>query len=122
MRTLLLAMFASLLAMPAFAGEAPALAYMPVADPFKLPPGMNFGGVSGVAINSKGHIFVLHRGPGPLMEFTPEGAFVRAWGDQMFDRPHGLRIDAEDNIWTTDVATNLVMKFNPEGRLVLLLG
>jgi DNA-binding beta-propeller fold protein YncE len=121
MRTLLLVMLASLLAVPAVA-EPPALGYVAVADPFKLLPGMNFGGVSGVAINSKGHIFILHRGPGPLMEFTPEGAFVRAWGDQMFDRPHGLRIDAEDNIWTTDVGSNLVMKFNPEGRLVLVLG
>ena len=33
---------------------------------------MTFGGTSGVAINSKGHIFVLHRGPNPLMEFDAE--------------------------------------------------
>ena len=43
--------------------------YAAVPDDFKLPRGMNFGSVSGVAINSKGHIFLLHRGPGPLMDF-----------------------------------------------------
>ena len=96
--------------------------YVPVLDAFDLPPGMNFGSVSGVAINSKGHIFLLHRGPAPLMEFDAEGKFVRALGDGMFDRPHGLRIDAEDNIWTTDVAGHVVCKFNPAGRMQMVLG
>src|SRR5262249_47605855 len=72
----------------------PPLDYVPVADPFKLPDGMNFGRVSGVAINSKGHIFVLHRGPSPLMEFDADGNFVRGLGEGLFDRAHGLRIDA----------------------------
>ena len=54
----------------------PPLDYVPVADPFKLPDGMNFGGVSGVAINSRGHIFVLHRGPSPLMEFDADGVLL----------------------------------------------
>ncbi len=83
---------------------------------------MNFGGTSGVAFNSQGHIFVLHRGPLPLMEFDPDGNFVRGFGDGMFERPHGLRIDADDNIWATDVAANLVYKFNPQGRLTMVLG
>ena len=42
----------------------------------------------------RAHLFVLHRGPMPLMEFDPDGNFVRGWGDGLFDRPHGLRIDA----------------------------
>ena len=100
----------------------PPLDYVPVADPFKLPDGMNFGGVSGVAINSRGHIFVLHRGPSPLMEFDADGNFIRGLGEGLFDRPHGLRIDAEDNIWTTDVGGHVVYKFNPDGRIVMVLG
>jgi DNA-binding beta-propeller fold protein YncE len=96
--------------------------HIAVADAFTLPPGMNFGGVSGVAINSRGHVFVLHRGPQPLMEFDPDGGFVRALGDGLFDRPHGLRIDAEDNIWTTDVAGHVVCKFSPAGRILMVLG
>jgi DNA-binding beta-propeller fold protein YncE len=75
-----------------------------------------------VAINSKGHIFVLHRGPNPLMEFDANGKFIRALGEGLFDRPHGLRIDAQDNIWTTDARSHVVYKFSPEGRILLVLG
>src|SRR6266436_350842 len=102
--------------------ESPPLPYVAVAESFKLPPGMNFRGTSGVAFNSKGNIFVIHRGPMPVMEFDPDGNFIRGFGEGMFERSHGLRIDAQDNIWATDVASNLVYKFNPSGRLEMMLG
>ena len=98
------------------------LPYVAVPDFFKLPPGANFGGTAGVAFNSKGNIFVIHRGLMPLMEFDPDGHFIRGFGEGMFERSHGLRIDAQDNIWATDVAANLVYKFNPSGRLEMVLG
>ena len=100
----------------------PPLDYVAVPDSFTLPAGMTLGSTSGVAINSKGHIFILHRGPNPLMEFDPSGKFIRAFGAGFFDRPHGLRVDREDNIWATDVATHVVYKFSPEGRILLVLG
>jgi sugar lactone lactonase YvrE len=100
----------------------PPLDYVPVPESFKLPAGLNFGGTSGIAINSMGHIFVLHRGPMPLMEFDPDGSFIRGFGDGLFDRPHGLRIDARDNIWATDVAAHVGYKFDPTGRLEMVLG
>ena len=100
----------------------PPLDYVAVPDDFVLPPGMSFGATSGVAINSKGNIFVLSRGPNPLMEFDPAGKFIRGFGDGFFDRPHGLRIDAQDNIWTTDVASHVVYKMSPQGRIQLVLG
>jgi streptogramin lyase len=102
--------------------SASALPYVAVPDSFRLPPGMNFGGTSGVAFDSKGHIYVIHRGPMPLMEFDADGTFIRGFGDGLFERPHGLRIDAQDNIWATDVASNLVYKFNPAGRIEMVLG
>src|SRR3981189_2400153 len=102
--------------------EAPPLPYVAVAESFKLRPGANLGGTSGIAFNSKGNIFVIHRGPMPLMEFDPDGNFIRGFGDGLFDRPHGLRIDAQDNIWATDVASHVVYKFSPEGRILLVLG
>jgi DNA-binding beta-propeller fold protein YncE len=115
----LLAMTTLALAQPA---NVPDLDFLPVPESFSLPTGMNFGAVSGVAINSKGNIFVLNRGPNPLMEFDADGKFLRWFGQGMFDRPHGLRIDAEDNIWATDVGSHVVYKFNPQGRLVMVLG
>ena len=56
------------------------------------------------------------------MEFDRDGKFIRGFGDGFFDRPHGLRIDAQDNIWTTDVASHVVYKMNPQGRIQLMLG
>src|SRR3978361_437506 len=98
------------------------LPYVAVPESFELPPGANFRGPSGVAFNSRGNIFVLHRGPMPLMEFDPDGNFIRGLGDGLFERPHGLRIDAQDNIWATDIAAHLVYRFNPTGRLEMVLG
>jgi streptogramin lyase len=100
----------------------PDLGFAPAPDHFSLPEGMNFGLCSGVAVNSKDHIFVFNRGSHALMEFDPEGRFVRSLAQGIFTRPHGLRIDAEDNIWTTDGATHIVVKFNPRGRIELVLG
>src|SRR4026209_2333031 len=91
------------------------LDYIPLPEAFNLPAHANFGGTSGIAFNSKGNIFIIHRGPMPLMEFDPDGNFIRGFGDGLFERPHGLRIDAADNIWTTDVAGHVVYKFNPAG-------
>src|SRR3569623_1941522 len=58
----------------------------------------------------------------PLMEFDPDGYFIRGFGDGLFERPHGLRIAAGDNIWATDVAAGLGYKFAPSGRLAMVLG
>ncbi len=119
MRTAIAALLLLLASAFVFAqqSEGPDLGYVPVPDVFRLPPNANFGGVSGVAINSKGNIFVLNRGPQPLMEFDSNGRYIRGFGEGLFtNRAHGLRIDAEDNIWATDGASHIVIKFNPHGR------
>ena len=123
MKSFVVLLISSFLAVPASARvEAPPLDYVAVPDDFIMPPGMNMGSTSAVAINSKGNIFVLARGPNPVMEFDSSGKFIRAFGQGLFDRPHGLRIDSADNIWATDVASHVVYKFNPEGRIQMVLG
>lgn len=102
--------------------QAPEINYEPVPGFLDLPAGMNFGEVSGIAVNSKSHIYVFHRGDHSLMEFDPDGKFVRALGDGLFENPHGLRIDEDDSIWTTDLATHLVLKLSPEGKVLMVLG
>ncbi len=94
------------------------------ADPahLQLPEGYNFGEVTGVALRPNGHLLVFHRGPHPLLEFDSDGAFVREIGAGMFSSAHGLQVDRHGNIWTTDVGSHLVLKFNPEGRIVMVLG
>jgi DNA-binding beta-propeller fold protein YncE len=100
----------------------PRLNYEAVPDFFQLPPGEHFVEPAGVAVNSKGNIYVFHRGKHPLMEFDSAGKFVRSIADDLFVTAHTLRVDAEDNIWTTDVGAHVVLKLSPEGRVLLALG
>ncbi len=87
-----------------------------------LPPGWNFGEMAGVAADSKGHVFVFHRGRHPTIEFTSAGRMVRSWGDGMFIRPHAIRVDPEGNIWTVDNDTHQVLKMDPSGRVQMVFG
>jgi DNA-binding beta-propeller fold protein YncE len=100
----------------------PELPYRAVSDFFKLPNDWHPGEVSGVALNSKGHIFVFQRARPMLSEFNASGNFIREIGAGLFAHPHGLRIDSDDNIWTTDDGDHLVLKLSPEGRVLLVLG
>ena len=91
----------------------------------KLPPNLYFGESIGVATNSKGHVFVYDRGHETrLFEFDQTGKFLRFIGDGLygFAFAHVVRVDPQDNIWAIDEGTNMVIKFNPEGQVLMLLG
>src|SRR6478752_2437797 len=98
------------------------------ADPYrsvgflKFPAEVEVGAMSAVAIDADDHIFVLHRGEPPLVALDADGNFLRAWGQGLFKVPHGLRVDREGNIWTTDNGNHVLRKFNREGRLLTTLG
>jgi len=93
-------------------------------DFFKLPDNIWPAEAVGVAINKDGHIFLLNRGNHPLLEFGPDGSFIRSLGEgsPIFHAAHSVRFDAEDNMWLVDAANNLVVKFNPKRRIVQALG
>ncbi len=91
----------------------------------KLPAGLYMGEAMGVATNSKGHIFVFTRSANTrLFEFDQNGIFVREIGEGNygFEFAHSVRVDPQDNIWAVDEGTNMVIKFNPAGRIVMVLG
>src|SRR5260370_42307131 len=112
----------------------PEIHYRSVPDFLKLPPDLYFGEVPGVAVNSKGHIFVFSRGntTGPaygasaaqLLEFDANGKFVREIGHNLYawSFAHSVKVDPQDNIWVTDKGSDMVIKFNPEGRVVMVFG
>ena len=56
------------------------------------------------------------------MEFDSSGKFVRSIADDLFVTAHMVRVDPEDNIWTTDIGSHVVLKLSPEGRVLLALG
>ncbi|PYS49414.1 MAG: hypothetical protein DMG13_23495 [Acidobacteria bacterium] len=102
--------------------NAPELDYVAVPDPLTLPAGITMGASASVAFDSKGHLFVLTRGAQPFFEFDADGKFIRSFGDGLFVRSHGLKIDNDGNIWATDVGAHTVMKLNPQGQVLLTLG
>ena len=102
--------------------NAPVLDYVAAPVPVTLPAGVTMGASASVAFDSRGHLFVLTRGPQPVFEFDDNGKFIRTFGERLFTRSHGLRIDRDGSLWTTDVGAHVVMKMNPQGQVLLTLG
>ena len=107
------------------AQNVPDIPFASVPHLLKLPAGLQLGEAVGVATNSKGHIFVFTRSAAThLLEFTSNGTFVREIGESLYGFlfAHAVRIDPQDNIWAIDEGTNMIIKFDPEGRVQMLLG
>jgi hypothetical protein len=109
----------------ATAQNVPEIPYDSVPNFLKLPPGEYFGETVAVATNSKGHVFVYHRSANTrLFEFDENGNFLKEIGKGYygFEFAHSVRVDPQDNIWTVDEGTNMVTKFSPEGKVLMVLG
>jgi DNA-binding beta-propeller fold protein YncE len=121
-------------AAPLLAQQPPEIRFHSVPDFLKLPPDIYLGETTGVAVNSKGHVFVFSRGntTGPayaaaaaqLLEFAPDGKFLREIGHHLYawSFAHTVKVDKDDNIWVTDKGSDMVIKFNPDGRVVMVFG
>src|SRR5580693_2849048 len=113
------------LAARAKARNVPEIAYESVPNLLKFPANLYLGEGIGVATNSKGHIFAYTRSQRTrLFEFDPRGIFIREIGEGLygFVFAHAVRVDSQDNIWAVDEGSNMVIKFNPEGRVIMTLG
>src|SRR4030081_485468 len=109
----------------ATATNVPEIPYESVPNFLKLPAGEYLGESVGVATNSKGHTLGYHRSATTrLFEFDQNGNFLKEIGKGYygFEFAHSVRVDAEDNIWTVDEGTNVVTKFSPEGKVLMVLG
>jgi DNA-binding beta-propeller fold protein YncE len=102
---------------------------------FKLPPDMNFGEASGVAVNSKGDIAVFTRsnsagGPAygatasQILLFDKTGKFVREIGKGLYawSYAHAIRFDKDDNLWAIDKGSDMIVRLNPEGHATMVFG
>ena len=95
---------------------------------------MYFGEVTGVAVNSKGHVFVFSRGntTGPayaaaaaqLLEFDPNGKFIREIGKNLYawSFAHAVRVDKHDNIWVIDKGSDMVVSSIPRAGSTMVFG
>lgn len=137
-----LAFAMSLLASPLFAQiSVPEISFDSAPNLLKMPDNIVMGEAVGVATNSKGHIFVYTRdgmlaysvgssrqfGRGAaarLYEFDEKGNFMREIGKGTYAQAfaHTVRVDPQDNIWMVDEGSNMIVKFSPEGKVLMTLG
>jgi DNA-binding beta-propeller fold protein YncE len=132
----------ALLLAPGIAGAqimAPEIAFT-AATPLRLPDDIHLGEVAGVATNSRGEIFVYTRTGNPfinigvaravshggsrMFQFDSNGNYMREIGQGVYGFlvAQQVRVDPQDNIWAVDQLSSLVMKFDPAGRVVMVLG
>jgi sugar lactone lactonase YvrE len=121
--------------------------YERVAPWGELPPGTaKWAAVAGVEQGPDGNIYVVHRCANnscfnrpepPILKLSPEGKFLKAWGENMYVFPHSLHVDREGNLWVPDLGPfgadraaaekkggggHQVFKFSPDGKLLMTLG
>ena len=88
----------------------------------RIPPEVKLGAMSAVEVSRDGHIYVLHRGEPPLLQYNKTGEYLKGWGEGLYKVAHGLKTDRAGNIWTTDNGNHVLRQFSPEGKLLLTLG
>ena len=112
----------------------PEISFESVPHFLKMPPNLYLGEAAGVAVNSKGHVFVFSRGntTGPaygagaaqLLEFGADGTYLREIGHYLYawSFAHAVRVDKDDNIWVADKGSDMVIKFDSGGRVAMVFG
>ena len=111
--------------------------YIPVENWPKIPSNYELGNPTGLALKSNQNLIVFHRGSRSWQTPMPKdkikentiieidnssGEIINAWGADMFIMPHGLEIDNENNIWITDVGLHQVIKYDSNGKELMVLG
>ncbi len=124
------------------AQSIPDIAFDSTPNFLKLPAdnSIYLGEVAGAAYDSKGNVFVFTRtgnayatigtsrtlthGGGRILEFDPTGKYMKEIGKGLYGIlvPNAIRIDPQDNIWLVDRGASLVIKFDPQGRVIWPMG
>jgi hypothetical protein len=120
--------------------SAPEISFDSAPGLVKYPDNISIGEVAGVATNAKGDIFVYTRtghptisigtarpfahGGSRLFQFDKSGKFIREIGHESYGFlfAQQVRVDPQDNVWIVDQMSNMVIKFDPNTRVQLLLG
>ncbi len=109
-------------ALRALVAAAPRLPFE--ATPLTVTPPMPdfaLGMVSWVASAKDGTTYLLQRGDkaDPVIAVDRTGNVLRSWGKGLYVMPHAIRVDHQGNVWTTDAASSHVIKFSPQGKVLL---
>ncbi len=88
----------------------------------KVPPGWSIHEVGAVGVDKQDNVYVFNRGKHPMMVFDRDGNFLRAWGEGLFPRAHGLHMAPDNTVFLTDDGDHSVRQCTLEGKVLLTLG
>jgi hypothetical protein len=104
----------------------------------QIPPGEAIGSVSWVDLDSKGIVYAFRRcpkmplcgdghprpgdPPANIWTFNPDGKYLQTMAEGIANAAHGLRIERDGSMWTTDLQRQIVKKSRPDGTVVMTLG
>jgi DNA-binding beta-propeller fold protein YncE len=94
-----------------------------VVRPFgTLPPGMTFGVISHVAVDSRDRVYFYQRKDPPILVFDSEGNLLDAWGEGRLRDAHGIYIGPDDHVYVCNRDEHEVIRLTPAGKVSLVLG
>ena len=86
-----------------------------------------FDGVSGIAIDRAGNVYVVERRNDRVQKFTSRGKFLSAWGHAgggpgRFDGPTAVAVDSAGSVYVVDTGNDRIEKFTSAGRFITQWG
>lgn len=115
--------------------------YQTIENWAELPDGRVWGSTSAIYPTNDGmHIWVAERcgtnlcvgsDVDPVLLYDLDGNLIKSFGAGLITWPHGMTVDADDNVWVADAVGyapvpegigHTIMKFSPDGELLMRLG
>src|SRR5215467_10354390 len=86
-----------------------------------------FGDPEGVAVDSKGNIYVVDGFSNRIEKFSSNGVFIMSWGahgsgNGQFEFPIYASVDSSDNVYVADSGNSRIQKFTAAGAFISSFG
>lgn len=111
--------------------------YRTLRDWGELPPSIGtWPAVTAVEVAPDGTIYVVERcsanscegrNEPPILKYNAQGRLIAAWGEGLFNFPHGATVDPQGHLWVTDARGghgkgHQVLEFDADGHVLRRLG
>ena len=105
-------------------GESPAGKVRCVVDPAwpQKPDSFTWGAMSGITVDAQDQIYLFNRSRPTVQVYRTDGTLVRSWSTANPKGTHHIKLDPEGNVWLADFRDHVVLKYSPQGKLLLTLG